>query len=69
MLSLLEDMKGTDSYEEDWIGLRELDKSGRLELSHVPGPHMPKSCTKVIKWTLCDLRCREGGGDNGKYVK
>lgn len=33
-------MKDTDLYKEDWIGLRELDESGRLVLGHVPGPHM-----------------------------
>ena len=26
--------------QEDWIGLRELDESGRLERKEAPGPHM-----------------------------
>ena len=34
------DMKDTDLYKEDWIGLRALDESGRLVRASVPGPHM-----------------------------
>ncbi len=34
------DMKDTELYKEDWIGLRALDESGRLVLGSVPGQHM-----------------------------
>ena len=34
------DMKDTDLYKENWIGLRTLDESGRLVLGSVPGAHM-----------------------------
>jgi palmitoyl-protein thioesterase len=30
----------TELYKRDWIGLRQLDQDGRLELREVPGGHM-----------------------------
>eukprot|EP00884_Botryococcus_braunii_P007153 jgi/Botrbrau1/16439/Bobra.0142s0035.1 len=36
----LVDLKDSDLYKEDWIGLRELDESGRLDLVECPGQHM-----------------------------
>ncbi len=40
VVSFQVDMKDTDLYKEDWIGLRALDESGRLVLGSVPGQHM-----------------------------
>ncbi|PRW45157.1 Palmitoyl- thioesterase 1 [Chlorella sorokiniana] len=33
-------MNETELYQQDWIGLKELQESGRLELAHCPGRHM-----------------------------
>ncbi|KAK9829239.1 hypothetical protein WJX72_004713 [[Myrmecia] bisecta] len=33
-------MEQTPLYKDDWIGLRALDESGRLQLGEVPGKHM-----------------------------
>ncbi|KAI7840948.1 hypothetical protein COHA_005378 [Chlorella ohadii] len=33
-------MEETELYQQDWIGLRQLQESGRLELARCPGRHM-----------------------------
>ncbi|KAL6754909.1 palmitoyl protein thioesterase [Haematococcus lacustris] len=38
--SELVELRGSPLYQEDWIGLRALDESGRLELVEAPGAHM-----------------------------
>ena len=45
-------MRDTDLYKEDWIGLRELDESGRLILSDAPGPHMRFSLDWFLKHVI-----------------
>ncbi len=59
-------MKDTELYKEDWIGLRELDESGRLVLGSVPGAHMHFS----LPWFLDNVvdpylrgSARTGGDD------
>ncbi|KAJ2726320.1 hypothetical protein GGI07_000631 [Coemansia sp. Benny D115] len=34
------DMRGSQMYREDWLGLRQLDEDGRLEFLALPGKHM-----------------------------
>ncbi|KAL3150853.1 hypothetical protein ABBQ32_000606 [Trebouxia sp. C0010 RCD-2024] len=36
----LQSMKETQLYQEDWIGLRQLDEAGRVLLEECPGQHM-----------------------------
>ena len=43
------EMRDTELYKEDWIGLKELDEGGRLVLGHVPGPHMHFSLEWLLK--------------------
>lgn len=42
-------MRESDLYKEDWIGLKELDESGRLILGSVPGRHMNFSLEWLLK--------------------
>lgn len=65
MSALQVDMKETDLYKEDWIGLRELDESGRLVLGHVPGPHMHFSLEWLRK-NVIDLYLRRPGAHNSQ---
>ncbi|EIW70935.1 hypothetical protein TREMEDRAFT_29260 [Tremella mesenterica DSM 1558] len=38
--TLVVPMEQQNLYQQDWIGLRELDETGRLVLDHCPGEHM-----------------------------
>lgn len=38
--TLVVPMEDQPLYTHDWIGLRELDEKGGLELEHCPGEHM-----------------------------
>jgi palmitoyl-protein thioesterase len=38
--SVVEDMRSRPIYTEDWIGLQQLDKLGRLKLLSSPGNHL-----------------------------
>lgn len=33
-------LRDRDVYKEDWLGLRSLDKQGKLDFETIPGPHM-----------------------------
>jgi hypothetical protein len=65
-------MEETPLYQEDWLGLKELNSTGRLVLDHAPGFHMQFTLEwfgrEVVRAHLAVeeglSRGGGGGGDN-----
>ncbi|KAL3497551.1 hypothetical protein ACH5RR_040283 [Cinchona calisaya] len=59
-------LQKTRLYIEDWIGLKTLDKTGRLKLISVPGYHLLISTSDTIKYVVPYLTNGFGKGHNAE---